>query len=173
MKIRQGFVSNSSSSSFVIGVTAGTPLEAEALHKEIFGTVEDLRFYGIYNDLTLSSYCLVLNIIKQIRDAEAGVENWQSEIGKMTPELLKEVVNAPDHVNIDDFRLPNSKEIDWPAFEKYMDAEYEKEVNRVLGLFKGMDIYAVSFSDNDGARDSEYEHGPILKRPNVIRYSKH
>lgn len=117
--------------------------------------------------MTITSYSVVLDIIKQIRqvkiqDFEPST-SWQREVG----------LPLEKYPNFNDFRIPGSKEIDWDSHQTHVEALYAEEVDHILNKFKGKDIYAVSFSDNSGDWECEVEHGPVLERPNVIRYNNH
>jgi hypothetical protein len=178
MKIRQGFVSNSSSSSFVIAVPKGTPVTKEAFHQALFGVDREITFGAEYHHHNYTmSYRVVEQIIDQIKE---GSDDYGAFKGKVTD--LTKVVSAPynEHPEIDEFKREETPEdrkkgrnpIDWEAYEAACDVADAKEAARVQAQFPDCDFYAVEFGD-DTQEGCEIEHGPALRQPNVIRYSRH
>lgn len=179
MKIRNGFVSNSSSSSFVIGVPAGTPLMLEEFHKAIYGTTTPKSFGPEYaSTRAVESYEVVQDILEQIADAANTVrEDWQDKTGKLTPEdLINEVDSTISYQEMDSFRkdpTDHRSEMDWDAYNAADLIGRTEEAAKLAKQFEGMDIYSVTYSDNDGSFGCEVEHGDALRQPNIVRFSHH
>jgi len=170
MKIRQGFVSNSSSSSFVIAVPAGMEVTEANMHHALYGTNEVIHFPAKYDWLEtggVHSDAVVASIISQIKYA-----GDQANTGKIAAEDLASVVDG-EELDTDNYRGADGK-VNWDLYEKDCDKLQIVEAARVMNLMKDHDFYEVEFSDNDGSFDCEVEHGPALHGlKNVVRYSHH
>lgn len=181
MKIRNGFVSNSSSSSFIIAVPAGMELTPDNLHKVLYGTSECVEFspqYEWHKNTVVTSMGVVADILAQIEHAEANkkaedaddADSGDSPLGKVTN--LARVVD--DELDIKAFdQFATDKGVDWDAYTQFSDKAREQVANRLQHTFPNHDFYHVEFAD-DNAWGSEVEHGPALNNcENVTRYSHH
>ena len=166
MKIRHGFVSNSSSSSFVISVPHGTELTLEAFHQALYGRPDNFKFAPTWtwNDqVGIDSYDAVNAILAQITE-------------KADAEKLTSTIDV--HIDYEQYLKPGEanefREYDWDAINEAEDAALKVEAARLMELMKSEDIYTVSFSDNDGEFFSQMEHGEAMNSiKGVIRYSYH
>lgn len=173
MKIRQGFVSNSSSSSFIIALDAGLEPTVENFHQAIFGNKDYHRIYDSYFD-PVESIEIARRVEAQVRGRvvegpdEDGTNYDQS--GKVLN--LAHVAEADyDYDMIDNFK-DGKNTYDWDRYNEAVAELNAAEADRIKARFPNHDFYVVSFSDNDG--EGAIEHGPGLNDSNnVIRYSHH
>ena len=177
MKIRQGFVSNSSSSSFIISHPKGEELTKESLHRAIFGSDEEQCFHPRYHDefgVITSTF-----VTEYVLDAINSGHTYKT-CGKISKEQIEEVcgghyppgIDVPDGWRDSKYQLPDGT-ADWEALDKVRHHAAALEKARILMMMQSADLYAVEIGD-DSAWGSEMEHGdPLNDSPNVIRYSNH
>lgn len=160
MKRRYGFVSNSSSSSFVVAF----PCEPQSL-KDI---------YEILHDKESSD--------DPIEIAEA--EQILKDIGGQKPNDIKIMTEAIEHGWFDgrprdeDFKLPRDPKdgivrTDWDAYNK---AAHEKALCIVEDFMADNPtafIYVFHYSDNDGTFFTHMEHDEVFWRVPYIQTSYH
>lgn len=175
-KIRMGFVSNSSSSSFVIAVPEGMEPTFKNLHRELYNTDAEIEFpleYG-WHDNQVTSY----NVVEAIRDKiNQGVYDYETRSRVVDPiKDLTDFVQSDSSGSSDVYegcRNPDGS-IDWDKFDSMYERELEDVVKQIKHRFPAHDFYAVEFSDGDCTFECEVEHGPALRGlPNVLRYSHH
>ena len=169
MKIRKGFVSNSSSSSFIIGF-ARKPTSAEELHSWMFpdGTVS-IAPYGD-NGLTSNRAAEIVynDILKQdplthaeiAEDAAGGTPytdivkfpKWPSDFWKLKGEAFRAAINK---------------------YEKDKQAAADKLAGLLCADDADLLFYLVSYADDDGGIWSDMEHGNIFRNIPGIHISHH
>lgn len=181
MKCRDGFVSNSSSSSFVIAVPKDTELTLESMHEAMFGVYTERMFPLRYEQPNwvgrIRSYDVVKNILDQIAQGDPLDEN--NPRGKIETENLNSVVGLPPRVESSAFNKFYSGrgkdyKFDYEGYNGFCNHEKQQEANRLLIKFPAHDFYIVEFSDEYGAWNCEVEHGPCLNSLDcVTRYSHH
>ena len=179
MKIRTGFVSNSSSSSFVVALPH-KPKDVEDLKKMLFGKQE--WFYRGYSygdgSTDASTQGLAENVFSKIKKKATIKEMVES----ICHGWFGEWYGLPGHYSLDDD--PNYEKIDFndpKRSEKFEEkwAEEEKENNKrardIVDAFRRMNkdkhIVVMSFSDNDG--EQVEEHAGIFERVKSIKTSYH
>ena len=171
MKTRDGFVSNSSSSSFVVGFSK-MPKSKEELKKMLFGDEE--RYQHPYNDGTSYSTW----------DVASDVFERLSQSKPISTRGIAEELCHGWYEGKPDYSMPSG--IDFQSkegrskFEKYSQ-EYEAEDKKVaLGIAKqfavanpGFKFYVFSYSDNNGEYGSAMEHGGLFDRLPCLHISHH
>ena len=177
MKIRNGFVSNSSSSSFIISHPKGVELTKQSLHQAIFGSDVEQNFAPRYHDefgLITSTQVVdhVFDLLQQNHPYRysglVAKDNIEEICGGREPDGIK----TPDSYGNTDFTTPDGKP-DWEALDKIRKKAYAIEMARMFMKTQSHDLYMVEISD-DTAWGSELEHGdPLNDSPNVTRYSNH
>lgn len=136
MKIRKGFVTNSSSSSFILGFTS-----EENIKKEL--EAEDLKEYF---DEVLED---VMRATKLTKDE--ALEGYSEEIYYQT---LWEIENS--------LYVPYSKKLEIRKTEEFQEKLNKAITDRMSELEEDMQGYSVfveiNYSDNDGLMYSTLEH---------------
>jgi hypothetical protein len=196
MKTRLGFVSNSSSSSFVIGLKA-VPKTAEELHKMLWGDEpQELQHW----DYTLASPVAAAVAFGQI----------VIQSGKMTQkEIFEEIIhgyfedypheswnNKPSDKMDHDFRAKYNKSIydydednaeeskaytkfdaqrkkEWKQHDRDIKTAAKKYWDKNKARFKGKKLFLLSFSDNDSQAHALMEHGNVFGKVPNIQISHH
>ena len=172
MKIRSGFVSNSSSSSFLV-IFPREPKSAEDVRTILFD--ENQTMYGYYDD----DYT-----VQQVSETV-----W-SDICNQTPndiQAAKEELEGYDSIGspeYDDFKHLPKDEV-WDAYNCALKIYAGKKMKEFFNLRKlklqkinnesvesGV-LYIFEFSDNDGSYNSALEHGDLFNKVKHIRISKH
>ena len=166
MKVRQGFVSNSSSSSFVVAFPKGFVATEESVKELLFAGQSGIHFYD--HSISVDQAASVI-----ARDMKAQTPNvHESIIGAMGGHLP----GAPDY---DDFTIPEAGKskydwkIDWEAYEKAGTAFREKMLENMKAEFGDADIYCFEYSDNDGELYCTLEHGDTFSAVPHLRVSNH
>ena len=179
MKIRTGFVSNSSSSSFVIALPH-RPKDVADLKEMLFGKQE--WFYKGYSydneDTDVPTQGLAENVFHKV-GKKATIKDMMESI---SCGWFSAYYMFPGHYSRDDD--PNFEKVDFkdPDRMKKLDEQwkYEEKVNNkrakdIVDSFRRANddkyIVVMSFSDNDG--EEVEEHAGIFERVDHIRTSYH
>lgn len=137
MKIRKGFVTNSSSSSFILGFKSKESIKEE-LQKE---NLEEEYFEEILRDVTEAAKL----------DREDVLEGYSEEIYYQT---LWEIE--------DSLYVPYSKKLEIRKTEEFQEKLNKAIVNRAAELeqsMEGLSVFVeIKYSDNDGFSYSNLEH---------------
>lgn len=165
MKIRNGFVSNSSSSSFIVAFSK-EPTSVEEVQKEVF---KELEYVGQpYDSFTVFSTTYLAKIIFE-------------DIQKQKPNIEESIIDSVEggwfkgHVDYKDFETPGNKNgaFDWEGYDKANKVAAKKVTDKFIEDNKDKFIYVFSFSDNDPDPYSTLEHGEIFRNLNHIQTSYH
>jgi hypothetical protein len=157
MRVRNGFVSNSSSSSFIVAFPL-IPSTIQEVHKLLFGNVKAINIYG--DDIST----------KQM--AKIVFEDMKEDGFVSEKEIIEEVKSGwfPGHPDLN---------FDWQddkATEEYYekcDKEGEKLAKKFIAANKDSHFFMFHYSDNDGPVYSTMEHGDIFSKIPNLRISHH
>ena len=166
MKIRKGFVSNSSSSSFVVSFPKDIEMTEEAIHKYVFG--DKPTTLSCYGSDYISSLDAAHRILSDIQNQTPNnVEAIKSIFSYMdSPE-------APKMEDYIDFKDKSDQVAQWEKYHAAMDEFSEKHSTKLLEQTKKEfeDIYIFEYSDNSG--EAALEHGGTFDKIKHIRISNH
>lgn len=160
MKIRAGFVSNSSSSSFVVAFKK-EPKTVEDVKKALF---EDYKeYFHPYDHIHYSAWQVAETVFEDIQEQKA---NSKKEISEAFSGWLE---GQPQYENFTDTK----GDIDWGGYEKankkFQDKLMKKFMEENLNSF----IYSFNYEDNNGAYFCALEHGDLFHRLPNIKISCH
>ncbi len=154
MKKRQGFVSNSSSSSFIL-ILDGKPKDMYEIHTMLFGSNENQLIIGRFNDSVESI------------DIAAAIFNEISSSGLTTLERLADEFRSDwcFYTVVNDIPRPKYSDPDYiiknHQFYKELRREAMKQAKTVMESHLDKWITIVEFED-DTLIGYELEHGPTL-----------
>ena len=166
MKIRQGFVSNSSSSSFIVAFPKGMEISSDNVQNYLFADQESITAFDWIG--TFSSK----EIAEQVtRDMKAQTPNAAEYINEA---LTGHLPGAPDY---ESFRKRGAdgkvNDYDWDAYDKASEKHRAAMAEKIKSEFEGMDIYTFKYSDNDGNFFCTMEHGGIFDNVPHMKVSNH
>lgn len=182
MKIRNGFVSNSSSSSFIIGFTKEqNPNDAEFLKNYLFDG--NHTFMAEYSSDWLEVDAAVECILNEINSNENPLT-----VEKIAETIASGSYNDPRIPKYDysfyDNRAPFPREGTEEEKEKHREESrkhFEEKVlagamlvaQEYMNKHPNLTFYYMSYSDNDGSMGSTLEHGRIWDDTTHLKISNH
>jgi len=175
MKVRIGFVSNSSSSGFIVGFEKGKlPKSVEKIQDLLFGNDKQISIYDktIQTDQAAKTVWDDLQKAKPMTDAEIANElehfgGWDCT-GK---------VSFPKEIKYDDFKKPKKdggwEYCDWDQYE----IEVKKRGMNCMLMFRkqypNFDFFHFEYGDEDGDYFCVMEHGGIFDNVLHLKISHH
>ena len=164
MKVRQGFVSNSSSSSFIVAFPKDFEITSKNVRQYLFS---DREYVSAYGDAYGTDH-VADQVTRDLRAQEPNREEALCEA------LEGHDPNGPD---INDFRVkrkdgPGST-YDWVAYNKAREEHTKKVIEKFKAEYAGMNLYVFEYSDNDGDFYCTMEHGDIFGAVPSITISNH
>jgi hypothetical protein len=166
MKIRSGFVSNSSSSSFVVAFPAG--------FKATPANVQAYLFAGRRGGLRLSGYEVTVNFEEAAKRIAAQMSRRKPNDPKRIEEALSGWV--PGMPRSEKFPLAGKPgETDWDAWSDALEAHqaaYWRKVKPTIAPH-GEDLYVFWFEDNKDTASAILERGSTFAAVPHIKISHH
>lgn len=165
MKIRAGYVSNSSSSSFLVRIPKDFEISLENVHRLMFNRDDDHQV-EVYGD-PMSSH-----------DLAGIVTNDLLKTPKNDPNAIGSELGSDGGPDWSDFRPPKSdRDEDKFLFDHKGRTKAETLYNtmqcaKYLEAHPGIDTYVLSYGDENGCAESILEHGGYLEDFST-RYSHH
>jgi len=174
MKIRNGFVSNSSSSSFIV-VFPKAPKNSEDVRKMLFKKGET-RYDGPYDDDFYPVDDVSQRVWDDIKEQKVNDFDVASEL------LSHDGYGDPDAPDYDNFKIDGT--VDWEEYNKANMKYGEKRMNdffnhRKVKLQKlnkeevDLVFYTFEYSDNSGEFECALEHGGVFDNLKNLRISNH
>jgi hypothetical protein len=163
MKIRRGFVSNSSSSSFVIALDK-KPESAEELQEILFGDRQE------YPDPYSNDYWPASEV------AETVFNDINNQKPMTKKGVIKEVSTGwfPGKPDFHEFREePGSLKIKWEEYEKAVKEAAAEASSKFLEESKGKVLFNLHYGDGDGPYYSALEHGILFDNILSMKISHH
>lgn len=167
MKIRKGFVSNSSSSSFIVAFPSSFKPTEEGIKELLFDNKDVVS--GFFD--TIDAKTAISWVMRQMEENQPNDE-------KKIFESLSGYHYDHDFPKADDFLTEDIKigKPEWfQKFHEYDEAVEEwkkKKMQTILSEFRGSNIYCFEFAD-DTTIGSVLEHGPTFKNLPHVRVSNH
>jgi hypothetical protein len=163
MKIRHGFVSNSSSSSFVVPFPKDMEMTFENVKRYLFKDQQVIYSPWDINKVTIDfAMCQIMDDIakQQPNDAELINEAFGGWLEGMP--------------NLDSFRIKGSgHEYDWDAYHASHEAFLKEATDQFTAEHANSNMYVFEFSDNDGNNFAILEHGGTFDNVPHKRISHH
>lgn len=169
MKIRNGFVSNSSSSSFVVAFSE-LPTSVEHLKKMMYGDLENDQdpYPEQHRQDSFSTLTIAKSVFNDIEDQKVndkknileGFEGW--------------LEGAPDlQHTLTYFDDKKKWQEEWDKYVKELDEHTSNYCNKFMEKNVGKFIYTFEYSDQDGEYGCMLEHGDIFRNVTHERISRH
>jgi hypothetical protein len=177
MKIRHGFVSNSSSSAFVVAFPT-TPKTVQELTGILFA--DQTQYPNPYPDINFDPErpCIDGWPVEQI----AGIVFGDMKKGPLNRDEAIKILSSgycPD-IDSDDFRLPDEQgklsyqsKVDWKAYSRAHNEWATSAYNELMEKHPNALLYGFEYSDNDGDLFCAMEHGGLFAALPHIRISHH
>jgi hypothetical protein len=163
MKVRQGFVSNSSTSSFIIAFKR-KPKSPQEIKSILFDS----------NTIKKYSWPDTGEEYQTIGFAETIFMDIEKQKSASIDEISKELTNgwltgAPDYHQ---YEIKGTDKIDWDAYEKASNIYATQVATEFVNENKDCEFFIVEYGD-DNSYTGTMEHGGIFNKIPHIRLSKH
>lgn len=168
MKTRNGFVSNSSSSSFVVAFPKEMEVTPKAVHEYLFKDQDNLICYDYSMRTKDAAERICEDMLQQTANDRAKL------FAAMSGGSLD---RSPDYK---DFLIPEAGKsgyalkCDWSAYEAACDAHSAFVLDKFMRnnrCAESMNVYTFEYSDNEG--DCVLEHGDVFCATPHIQISRH
>lgn len=190
MKVRQGFVSNSSSSSFIIAIPKGMQINLENIFYIVFPETmknkKDInnKSFGYFENNGISAVQAAQIITsdleyEQPNDMEKIKEAIDGYIdsSRIAPDILTKAGAIPKYPE-SSWKLPLEESL--AVLNKYCD-EHDEWTTKMFNIFKeknmDCDVYVLEYSDESGSINAAMEHAGVfdemIKTGTAISISHH
>ena len=167
MKTRSGFVSNSSSSSFIVGFPRDNLPESSDEMCSILFTPEQEFFGHPYSDCVYPVYQIAETVYKDYVDFNnQSKEKQEEEIIQQLSNVVDREENLYNKLNYEDY-----KKFDWDAHALYCRRKAFDRYEDILK--KKLKLVLFSYGDENGEYYCALEHGDLFDRMFHIQISNH
>jgi hypothetical protein len=158
MKIRNGFVSNSSSSSFIVAFKK-VPTSCKKLQRMLFGN--ETKFGGTYRSSPTYDADYIAEVVWQ------DMQRSGSASKKKIADVIK-VGWADDRPDLDEYVITfddeNGREYNWDKYRESINKWANKKAQEFTNENPNCKFYIFSYNDNDSQMYSEMEHGDLFRK---------
>lgn len=162
MKVREGFVSNSSSSSFIVRFSKSIETK-EDLAKELFGNcdLDEIYIYDKYMDITCTKNDAISELFgcKKIITNETIIEHAYDFIGD--EEAIIDYDNNPFRIN------------HWDVIDLFSPYIARDTYERIMSEFPGSSVYQFELGNEMGSISAELECSDIFSDNILVCRNKH
>lgn len=159
MKFRDGFVSNSSSSSFIVAFKK-KPENVSEVKEVLFGSEEQLDYY----DEKFTTWQIAQQVFDDIKEPLT-----EEQIAEELSYGYLDDKDAPEYSAF----VKEDGRTDFDEYHKAKNKYAQKRAKKFLKIAKGRQIYKFHYSDNDSNFFSAMEHGEIFYKLPHIQISHH
>jgi hypothetical protein len=177
MKIRNGFVSNSSSSSFIVSFPK-EPKSAEDVKEMLFG--DEKYYYGYYSDDFWTAEQVSETVWKDICDQN---KNDYDELISQLKSVSS--YDDPDAPSYDSFNHISDYQRQWELLDEASERYAKKKVKEFINIrknklkklnneyFDDAHVYVFHYADDEGSYSAAMEHGDLFKNLKHLRINRH
>lgn len=170
MKIRNGFVSNSSSSSFIVGFEQVPTSYEEVLAILFPGSTgeEPVNYYGESEGFTVGD--VARQVWKDLQNDAKPLDSEKARVSVVRSGWFEGYPDFPDYEN--DASREDRQKV-WADFDKEVDMAAQACWDRVKFKFGGKQLFEFHYSDNDGSFGGIMEHGGTFDNVTSLQISHH
>jgi len=169
MKTRQGFVSNSSSSSFILSI-AKKPESIAEMQTLLFKDKE--FYYDPYYDGDSGYFSNRTEKYPASQVAETVFDDIRDQKPMSAEQVAEEMSSGWLDGGPDYNSFKKDGNIDWKDYQKACDSFNLKCAKELITEAKGKELYVVEYSDDD-SYGCALEHGNLFDNIDNYRISKH
>jgi len=167
VKIRNGFVSNSSSSSFLVAFKT-QPTSVEHLREMLFGELVHIAQYG--DPISTQEAAEVVWRDMQRQERPPTRDEIEDNMGT---KAYSQVYEENDGWRVRSKKTREEQELQHAEDTRRCSVLAEQMADEFLQQAEGGRIYAFSYSDNDGNLESTLEHYGIFDKLPHVTISNH